>query len=312
MKHSVDSTQDRERPNLLSGSNRASTPTVDILSSLENRKKLQKGNKFNSNKLWFVVFFFTIAIAVIGFLQFDNLQKLSASLAQSLTPSSTTDKNIKPLVSAKLQTEVIAQAEPPAPSTVDNVKTSLEPSATLIDIPVEKEKTEVSNDSLSNSKMQIATSSDSKGSQPAISNAVGTTSSKSSKKTKTLAQNTPAKKHAIEKGNEVERKNKDALKIPTNADKNSPKTYDNDIALLSALLANTSKSRGELSSNVASTKKPVTASINLDVVERNPGDNTKNLLNRCEKLGGMEAKLCHDRICAGSWQSESACSPSKG
>ena len=258
--------------------------------------------------MWFIIFFTIIALGAISFFQFDNLRNVNVNIAHSPAFSSTAEQSVQPMVSAKLQSELNASGELTAPTIVDDVKTTLEPSATLVDIPMEKEKTEFKNDTFSSSKVQLATSSDSKESTSIISKSVVSPAPKTAIKTKASLQNAATKKNANEKENDSERKNKDPLKMHA-------KTYDNDIALLSALVANTSKSKddflGNVNKNVA-VKRPSTPSINLDVIERNPGDNTKNLLTRCEKLGGMEAQLCHDRICSGSWQSESACSPTKG
>ena len=305
----------KERPNLLSSSNRSSAPTVDILSSLENRQKLRDGSKFSRKKMWSIIFLTITIIGVTGFLQFELLQSLSVNIVTSLSSSGTTSLGVKPLISANTQSEVNESRKLVSPSIVDDVKTTLEPSAILIDIPSDIEKPIVLNEAAINSQLQKTAESDSKESQSTLSTSVGSATPKSNLKTKAPLQDLATKKQAIEKENGIERKSKNPLKMNTTNEKNHLKTYDNDIALLSALVANTSKSREEFSSNVsnlAGSKKTMAPPINLDVVERNSSSNTKNLLARCEKLGGMEAKLCHDRICSGSWQSESACLPSKG
>ena len=313
MKHSVDATHKKEIPNLLSNSNRNNSPTINILSSLENRKNVKKSNKFGRKKMWTAAFFTAAVIGIAGFLQFGNLQILAVNNDQAPSQNSKPDRSAKPLVNINLQSEVKASTKPVEPLIVDDVNTTLESSAILVELPSYNEKIAVSRETLSNTDQQKALASDSKESSPTSRTTISSTSQKPS--TKTPSHNMEAKKQGIAKQDDIEKKNKDPLKIHQSTEKNSPKTYDSDIALLSALVANTAKSRDDLSGNMnrpTSKKKPMTTAINLDVVERNPSDNTRNLLARCEKLGGMEAKLCHDRICSGSWQLESACSPSKG
>ena len=313
MKHSVDTTPEKERPNLLSSSNRNSAPNVDILSSLENRQKLDNGNSSGRKKMWLVVFFISLAVGIIGYTQQEKIQNLSSHIAQSFSPTSKPESSVKPMVSINQPSEAKTPPKPVEPSMVDDVKTTLESSAVLVDLPADKEKIAISDETLSNADQQKAPASAPKQSTSTRHTTVSSTNPKSSAKTASHA--TAEKKHAIAKRDDIEKKIKDPLKTHQTTEKNNPKTYDSDIALLSALVANTSKSRDEISGNMSHTtgaKKPLTPAINLDVVERNPSDNTKNLLVRCEKLGGMEAKLCHDRICSGSWQSESACAPSKG
>ncbi|MES2049061.1 MAG: hypothetical protein V4447_11725 [Pseudomonadota bacterium] len=179
----------------------------------------------------------------------------------------------------------------PTPSIVDEGKTALESSAVLVDVTVEKEKLVSSNAVLSNSKIR-----------------------ETNAKEIAQAPKVTMQKHLQKRENEVGRTDKESQKTRSSAEKNTPKAFDSDVALLSALVANTSKSKEPLSGDMgsASNAKPsVAPSINLDVVERNPGDNTKNLLSRCEKLGGAEAKLCHDRICSGSRQTETVCALSR-
>jgi hypothetical protein len=77
---------------------------------------------------------------------------------------------------------------------------------------------------------------------------------------------------------------------------------DNDVSLISALVAHT-----EVEPTPAppptkrAAKKPT-----QDIVERRTGDSTAALIKRCKRLGGTEAKLCQRRICAGHG-SEAAC-----
>lgn len=72
-------------------------------------------------------------------------------------------------------------------------------------------------------------------------------------------------------------------------------TGDTDIALLTALVAHTSKPAA------------VTPERSRDVVERQDGDTTTQLLARCKQLGLIEGMLCRSRICSGRWESDAAC-----
>ncbi|HEY5801232.1 MAG TPA: hypothetical protein VIT92_13485, partial [Burkholderiaceae bacterium] len=64
---------------------------------------------------------------------------------------------------------------------------------------------------------------------------------------------------------------------------------DADVALLAALMAHT---------------RP---DIVRDVVERQPGDDSGALLQRCRRLDDLESRLCQWRICSGRWGSDAAC-----
>jgi hypothetical protein len=70
---------------------------------------------------------------------------------------------------------------------------------------------------------------------------------------------------------------------------------DTDVALLTALVAH------------AAQPTMVTPERNRDVVERQEGDSTAQLLARCKQLGLIEGMLCRSRICSGRWESDPAC-----
>ena len=72
-------------------------------------------------------------------------------------------------------------------------------------------------------------------------------------------------------------------------------TSDTDVALLTALVAH------------AGQPASVAPERTRDVVERQDGDRTADLLRRCKQLGLMEGMLCRSRICSGSWESDAAC-----
>jgi hypothetical protein len=70
---------------------------------------------------------------------------------------------------------------------------------------------------------------------------------------------------------------------------------DTDVALLAALVAHSSQPA------VAAPER------SRDVVERQPGDSTAQLLARCKQLGMIEGMLCRSRICSGRWEADAAC-----
>ncbi len=70
---------------------------------------------------------------------------------------------------------------------------------------------------------------------------------------------------------------------------------DTDVALLTALVAHANKPAAVLPER------------NRDVVERQHGDSTAQLLARCKQLGLIEGMLCRSRICSGRWDADPAC-----
>ncbi|MYM66357.1 hypothetical protein GTP45_05845 [Pseudoduganella sp. FT55W] len=70
---------------------------------------------------------------------------------------------------------------------------------------------------------------------------------------------------------------------------------DTDVTLLTALVAHTNKPAS------------VTPERSRDVVERQDGDTTVQLLARCKQLGLIEGMLCRSRICSGRWEADAAC-----
>ena len=74
-----------------------------------------------------------------------------------------------------------------------------------------------------------------------------------------------------------------------------PGPADTDVTLLTALVAH------------AGQPASVAPERTRDVVERQDGDRTGDLLRRCKQLGLMEGMLCRSRICAGRWESDAAC-----
>jgi hypothetical protein len=70
---------------------------------------------------------------------------------------------------------------------------------------------------------------------------------------------------------------------------------DTDVALLAALVAHAGK------------PSVVAPERSRDVVERQEGDSTAQLLARCKQLGLIEGMLCRSRICSGRWDADPAC-----
>lgn len=70
---------------------------------------------------------------------------------------------------------------------------------------------------------------------------------------------------------------------------------DTDVTLLTALMAHAGKPAA------------VTPERPRDVVERQAGDTTAQLLARCKQLGLIEGMLCRSRICSGRWEADAAC-----
>ena len=72
-------------------------------------------------------------------------------------------------------------------------------------------------------------------------------------------------------------------------------TRDTDVTLLTALVAHANK------------PTVTVAERSRDVVERQEGDTTAELLARCRQLGLIEGMLCRSRICSGRWDADAAC-----
>ncbi|WP_371868297.1 hypothetical protein [Duganella margarita] len=86
-----------------------------------------------------------------------------------------------------------------------------------------------------------------------------------------------------------------AGKPATRASATPPVSADTDVTLLAALVAHAGK------------PTVVTPERSRDVVERQDGDSTMQLLARCKQLGVIEGMLCRSRICSGRWDTDAAC-----
>ncbi|RZT09393.1 hypothetical protein SAMN05216319_2178 [Duganella sp. CF402] len=86
-----------------------------------------------------------------------------------------------------------------------------------------------------------------------------------------------------------------ATAAPAAATAASVQAGDTDVTLLTALMAHAGKPAA------------VTPERPRDVVERQDGDSTAQLLARCKQLGLIEGMLCRSRICSGRWEAEAAC-----
>jgi hypothetical protein len=309
-------------PNLLLNSNRTNIPKVDILSGLENRQPLKSSPQIRHKKIWVVFVVLSLLIGIIFYVQMLKIDNLQPSMLHDLAGffNLSTDKeraknNVEDANKPLLLQKSIAE-KTPLTMNVNEIETPLESSAVLVEVPAEREKITSINTLSPDAKdaAQVV----------AISNetpvSLATEKSPSaSKRTSTLTpshkQHITTKQYALAKQSAVQKTNKEVKKMSSAAEKTDTKIYDGDIALLSALVANSSKSKEQIPSHTASfsnANKNSPPAINLDVVERHPGDHTRNLLSRCEKLGGAEARLCHERICSGSAQSESLCLEPKG
>lgn len=81
---------------------------------------------------------------------------------------------------------------------------------------------------------------------------------------------------------------------------------DNDVSLISALVAHTEAEPQPPQASTQSHPKRAAKKTTQDIVERRTGDSTTALIKRCKRLGGTEAKLCQRRICV-SHETEAAC-----
>ncbi|WP_295757602.1 hypothetical protein [Undibacterium sp.] len=103
-------------------------------------------------------------------------------------------------------------------------------------------------------------------------------------------------KHASEKSAKNSSIASNEVKKEAPVKSKTSNSAESDIALISALISRDSENH-----------KAKPDKHTQDIVERKPGDKTKNLLARCKNLGGLEADLCRSRICSGQWANESAC-----
>jgi hypothetical protein len=85
------------------------------------------------------------------------------------------------------------------------------------------------------------------------------------------------------------------VKLPARTTPPPAAAGDTDVALLAALVAHAGK------------PTVVAPERSRDVVEREKGDSTAQLLARCKQLGLIEGMLCRSRICSGSWDVDPAC-----
>jgi hypothetical protein len=81
---------------------------------------------------------------------------------------------------------------------------------------------------------------------------------------------------------------------------------DNDVSLISALVAHTEAESQPTQASAQNHSKHSIKKTTQDIVERHAGDNTAALIKRCKRLGGAEARLCQRRICTGHG-TEAAC-----
>lgn len=90
---------------------------------------------------------------------------------------------------------------------------------------------------------------------------------------------------------------------------------ESDVKLLAALVGSTKDVAVPPRKSASANGKHGTGNTHdskrdRDIVERQSGDSTANLLQRCAKLGLIEGQLCRWRICSGRWDSDTACKSS--
>ena len=333
MGHSEQASQQHTRPSLLSKSDSNNPASINILSSLEVHKKTKVSKHFSQKKLWYFALVVIAITASTTTLLFKNEQ----APATNAKPAAT--KAMEPLIaSTKSNIDELKSIEPTATEKNQAISSSLPLNseailgktsglaALIINEPTEKSKLQNTEnpfiDMLAIGETMTIPTPTSK--VPAIS----------AEKVKlikpTLVPSKPVKatnfkgisnKSDSEKTvpesiavNNVEQKNE-----PNQKPKTSNSLTDNDITLLSALISHENTTRsGTIEKNTkvrqgtTNISKMKTDKQNQDIVERRSGNNTKNLLLRCKKLGGLEAKLCRIRICSGQWANELACAVPKG
>jgi hypothetical protein len=101
---------------------------------------------------------------------------------------------------------------------------------------------------------------------------------------------------AARKQNGATGTNESAARTAAAAAASAARTHgDTDVALLTALVAHANK------------PSVVVPERSRDIVQRQEGDTTVQLLARCKQLGLIEGMLCRSRICSGRWEADAAC-----
>ncbi|MFZ6747809.1 hypothetical protein [Undibacterium sp. Ren11W] len=303
MGHSEQGHQPNTRPSLLSNSDEKNTTAVNILSGLEGLGKAKPSTQGSGKKISYISLLVILLAGVAASLMYfqnpstplQNKGSISKSnLSANPSLASGNAINIASSAISLPNDQQITASASTTPADGAGEK-SAAMAATIITEASEKQVSKNEENPFSSmiSNEKIATSA----SLP--TNASATASGKKDDKnssniaTKTVSaqvkppSDKPAKNIGIA-SNDVKKESPPKSKNSTSA--------ESDIALISALISR------DTDNHKAKPDKHT-----QDIVERKPGDKTKNLLARCKNLGGLEADLCRSRICSGQWANESAC-----
>lgn len=303
MGHSEQGNPPPTRPSLLSNTESKTTTGVNILSGLEGLGKAKPSAQFPPKKIRSLSIFVILLASGVAALMY--LQD-STSSPPIVSSTSKTGTALSPAVALNSEATTASVNPPPdqlaqassgtAGSLVDSASEKNSAAvANIVDEALEKTGAKNSEHPFStmvnNEKSETKTSSSaiSKVSVPAKKHLTATPS------TSTKVASAADQQHSLTPAKNLIASSAESKKEAPQKSKTS-NGADSDIALISALI-----SRDNDNHKVKPDKHT------QDIVERKPGDKTKNLLARCKNLGGLEADLCRSRICSGPWANESAC-----
>jgi hypothetical protein len=296
--HSEQGNQPNTRPSLLSNSDEKNTNAVNILSGLEGPATSEPGTTSNKRKIGYLAIVVILLAGVAATLLNSQDSRPSATNKLNSGKSNPSPSSIPSNTPASATSAASLPAEQLVTSSAsttnaDGLAEKSAPTAATI-ITEANEKLVVKNEENPFSSMLSNEKDTASASLPASAPSVATSKkvvASSATKTASVSDKHPSEKSAKNSSiasNEV--KKEAPVKSKTN------NSAESDIALISALISRDSDNR-----------KLKPDKHTQDIVERKPGDKTKNLLARCKNLGGLEADLCRSRICSGQWANESAC-----
>jgi hypothetical protein len=285
--HSEQGNQPHTRPSLLSNSDQNSTAGVNILSGLGDSGKEKQTTPSTGKKILYFCALTMLLVAGGATLMYFQ-DSVPPPSPKSVTRTS--DPASSPALPLSNAMNVAASA---AGLPNDQLSTAASNTATVEGI------TEKNIGAAAIITNEVSEKQDTKPPENPFSGMVS-----SEKNAVTAPSNTTTKSSSLQDKRSSDKPGKNPGVAINEAKKESaPKlknnnSAENDIALISALI-----SRGSDSDR----HKVKPDKHTQDIVERKPGDKTKNLLARCKNLGGLEADLCRSRICSGQWANESAC-----
>jgi hypothetical protein len=292
--HSEQGNQPNTRPSLLSNSDENNTNAVNILSGLEGPGESEPGTTSKKRKFSYLaivgILLAGVATTVLYSRDSSSNAANKANPSKSFPNPSTTPASIT--TAASLPAEQVAASSTSAMVADGLADKSVPMAATIVTEASEKlvgKNEENPFSSMLNNEKDAASAS-LPASAPSVATSkkvVASSATKAAGVSDKQAREKSAKNSSIA-SNEV--KKEATVKSKTN------NSAESDIALISALISRDSDNR-----------KLKPDKHTQDIVERKPGDKTKNLLARCKNLGGLEADLCRNRICSGQWANESAC-----